>query len=190
MEYPENIETSWILGVWGADRGTLAKGVVALVNTKPEILNTFKRYCLKNFDITKSKFRQRILRGYGVSTELYFTRLPARRFLENLMKNRSNLKRENLLAYFAGRVDGDGNVHAKSSSLAIFYSLKEIQDAKIDKMLIEGFDHKVSISVETKVIRLRILKPRFFSSEILPYIVHNKKKKEIKLLIRKRAYGS
>src|SRR3989338_6674657 len=87
MKYPVNIETCWIIGLWSADRGALAKGVVAIVNTTPELLEKFHDLSLKNFDITESKFRSRIIRGYGESKEVYFTRLPVRCFIENLIPN-------------------------------------------------------------------------------------------------------
>ena len=159
MEYQENFETMWLLGIWGADHGTLAKGVVALVNTKPEILATFRRFSLKNFDIRRSKFRQRTLRGYGISTEIYFTRLPVRRFLESLLSKREKISKNKMLPYFAGRFDGDGNADAK-------------------------------MSTEKKIIRLRILQPRSFSAKVLPYVVHKNKRQQLKLIIRKRSYGS
>ncbi len=85
MKYPVNIETAWIAGLWAADKGALAKGVVAIVNTYEELLKTFRIFSLKNFDIDKSRFRRRTIRGYGEFTEVYFTRLPARQFIEELI---------------------------------------------------------------------------------------------------------
>ena len=188
--YHENIETCWILGIWCADHGTLAKGVVSLVNTKQELLETFRKNCLKNFDIAESRFRQRTLRGYGISTELYFTRLPARRFLESLLKKRESFSKDNKLAYLAGRVDGDGSVGVKSSNLCIFYSLKEKEDAEMDNKIIQTLGFKSKLSFENKFIRLNILKPRFFAKKIFPFIIHEKKSMNLKLLLNKRLYKS
>src|SRR3989344_7676787 len=136
MKYQVNIETCWIAGLWSADRGALAKGVVAIVNTTPELLEKFREFSLNNFDITQSKFRSRIIRGFGESKEVYFTRLPVRRFIEQTILEREKLNKKNITAYLAGRFDGDGNVSSKSSSLCIFYSYKEKKDAEIDKKLI------------------------------------------------------
>ena len=93
----------------------MAKGVVAIVNTTPELLEKFHDFSLKNFDIVESKFRSRIIGGYGESKEVYFTRRPVRRFIEELISNREKLGKKNLTAYFAGRFNGDGNVGVKSS---------------------------------------------------------------------------
>ena len=190
MKYQVNIETCWIAGLWGADRGALAKGVVAIVNTTPELLEKFHEFSLKNFDITESKFRRRIIRGFGESQEVYFTRLPVRRFIEEFLSKREKLGKNNSLAYLAGRFDGDGNVSSKSSSLCIFYSKKEEKDAEIDKKLIERLGFKAALSVEPKVLRLRLLKPRYFAKKIIPHVRHNKKSEHLKLLISKRLYRS
>ena len=190
MKYPVNIETCWIAGLWSADRGALAKGVVAIVNTTPELLGTFKEFSLNNFDINESKFRHRIIRGFGEAHEVYFTRSPVRRFIEETISKRIKLSKKNKLAYLAGRFDGDGNASGKSSSVCIFYGYKEKQDANIDKKIIEDLGFEVVLSEEPKIIRLRILKPRYFVKAIMPYVRHNKKLKHFKLLISKRLYGA
>jgi len=46
------------------------------------------------------------------------------------------------------------------------------------------------MSTEKKIIRLRILQPRSFSAKVLPYVVHKNKRQQLKLIIRKRSYGS
>ncbi len=190
MRYQVNIETCWIAGLWGADRGALAKGVVAIVNTTPELLENFHEFSLRNFDITESKFRRRIIRGFGESQEVYFTRLPVRRFIEELLSKREKLNKKNSLAYLAGRFDGDGNVSSKSSSLCIFYNFKEKEDAKTDKRILENLGFNVALSEEPKIIRLRILKPRYFASKLIKYNKHKKKTEHLKLLVSKRLYRS
>lgn len=190
MKYQVNIETAWIVGLWGADKGTLAKGVVAIVNTTEKLLETFKRFSLRNFDITKSRFRKRIIRGYGESTEVYFTRLPVRRFIEQLISTRYNFSKRNKIAYLAGRFDGDGNAHGESSTMCYFYSPREKEDAEIDKKIIEELGFDTAIKFGNKVIKIRILKPRFFASKIMPYVQHPNKRKNLLVLIKKRSYGS
>ena len=64
MKYLVNIETCWLVGIWSADRGSLAKGVVSINNKNEDILNTFIKFSLNNFDITKSKLRKRKIFGY------------------------------------------------------------------------------------------------------------------------------
>ena len=190
MKYPVNIETCWIVGLWSADRGTKAKGVVAIVNTTEELLENFRIFSLRNFDITKSKFRERTIRGYGESKEVYFTRLPARRFIEGLLLEREKLSKKNILAYLAGRFDGDGNVDGASSSMCYYYSHTENQDAEIDKKLIEKLGFFASIEKGKNIVRLRILQPRFFASKLLPYLKHKKKIKNSLILMSKRPYRS
>ncbi len=191
MKYLVNIETSWLVGIWSADRGSLAKGVVSLNNKNQNILDTFVKFSLKNFDITDSKIRRRKIFGYGISNEVYFTRLPARRFLENMFKNRSQLKRENLLAYFAGRLDGDGTVDSKNSILCYYYGLNEIEQLKTDEKILKNLGYKTSHgSCGKKALRMRVLKPRVFAKHILEFVNHPSKKENIIMLINKRHYGA
>ena len=103
MEYQVNIETCWIAGLWAADRGSLAKGVLSINNSNTTLIDMFIEASLKNFDITESKIRRRIIKGYGISNEAYFTRLPARKFVENIVKTRLELSRENAMAFLGGR---------------------------------------------------------------------------------------
>ncbi|GEM_PF-2900688 len=189
MRYQVNIETCWLLGLWSADHGTLAKGVVSIVNTEQELLKGFRRISLKNFDITGSKFRKRELRGYGLSWDVYFTRLPARKFLEELLQAREKLSKKNKLAYLAGRFDGDGNAHAESSTMCIFYGYNEESDAKLDLRLIKSLGFDASIEKNKKVLRLRIRKPRSLALQIVNFVKHPRKKQHLREILRKRPYG-
>lgn len=189
MQYQVNIETCWLLGLWSADHGTLAKGVVSIVNTNQEILKNFQKVSLKNFDITGSKFRKRELRGYGLSWDIYFTRLPARRFLEQLLLAREKLSKKKKLAYLAGRFDGDGNAHAGSSTMCIFYGHNEKSDAEVDARLIQSLGFDASIEKSKKVLRLRIRKPRYLASKIVSFVKHPRKKQNLREILRKRPYG-
>ena len=190
MKYQVNIETCWLLGFWSADYGTKAKGVVSIVNTNQELLKKFRTISLKNFDIKSSKFRKREIRGYGVSFDVYFTRLPVRKFLEELLLTREKLSRKKKFAYFAGRFDGDGNAHAESSTMCIFYSHNEKNDAELDSRIIRNLGFGANIEHNKKVLRLRILKPRFLAAKILEFVKHPKKKQNLRFLLKKRSYGS
>ena len=191
MEYHVNIETCWIAGLWAADRGSLAKGVVSINNSNKALIDTFIETSLNNFDINASKIRKRVIQGYGTSNEAYFTRLPARKFIESIVINRSNLLRQNKLAFLAGRLDGDGTVNVKSSSLCYYYGLKELEELKIDEGLIRSLGFIPSTSTcGKKALRISVLKPRFFGSEVLQFIRHPEKKAKVELLIQKRYYGA
>lgn len=191
MQYVVNIETSWIAGLWAADRGNFAKGVVAINNSNEALLSNFKEMSLRNFDINESKFRRRIIKGYGTSNELYFTRLPARRFIENIIETRENLHREELLSFLAGKLDGDGTVSKTGSSLCIYYGLKEKKEMMRDEKLIKKLGFKTSsYKCGTKALRLHVLRPRYFASEILNYVQHPEKKKRLVRLMKKRQYGA
>ena len=47
MKYQVNFETAWIAGLWKADRGSTAKGVVAINNKNDTIRDTFRKFSLK-----------------------------------------------------------------------------------------------------------------------------------------------
>ncbi len=191
MEYIVNIETCWIAGLWAADKGNFAKGVVAINNKNIDILENFREMSLRNFDIEISKFRQRKIQGYGTSNEVYFTRLPARRFIENLVENRERLSRMEILAFLAGRFDGDGTVSKTGSSLCIYYGNKEKGELKKDERMIKGLGFRTSsYKCGNSAMRLHILRPRFFAHDILPFVKHPEKKERLKRLILKRQYGA
>jgi len=191
MKYVVNLETCWMAGFWAADRGSTAKGVVAINNTNNELLNFFRKASLRNFDITESRFRERTIKGYGVSKELYFTRLPARRFIEKIVLERQKLGKHKSLAFLGGRFDGDGTVSKLGSSLCYYYGNNEAEDLKTDKAMIESLGFKTTVNkCGIKALRLNLLRPRFFASKILPFVRHSEKRNRLKRLIGKRQYGA
>ena len=191
MDYQVNIETSWIIGFWSADRGSTAKGVVAVNNKNGELLKTFVSYSLKNFDITSEKLRERVIHGYGETKEVYFTRLPARKFIESVLIDILRLSTPNKLAYLAGRFDGDGTVDHKRSILCYYYSKKEKDSLLTDMDIIEKMGFKTSWGTcGTKALRLRVLRPRFFANKIIQYVRHPEKRNKLRILIKKRHYGA
>ena len=191
MKYQVNIETCWLAGIWAADRGSLAKGVVSINNKSMEILSSFEDFCLRNFDIENNRIRKRIIKGFGISNETYFTRMPARRFIEFLVQNRHKLSNKKAYAYLAGRLDGDGSVDSSGSIIFYYYGNKEKDELKIDANLIQKLGFKISFgSCGKKALRLRVLRPRFFALKILPYVRHPKKKENLEFLIKKRRYGA
>jgi hypothetical protein len=189
MEYQVNFETSWIAGIWSADRGSTAKGVVALNNSNDALRETFKRLSIRNFDIGTERLRERQIRGYGVTYEVYYTRLPARRFIETLVDGRSKLPERMKLAFMAGKFDGDGTVDYKRSLLCYYYGVNESGEMEIDKRLIESLGFKTSSGTcGKKALRLRVLNPRFFAEQIVNHVKHPKKKIGLKRLMKKRSY--
>ena len=191
MEYQVNIETSWIAGLWAADRGSLAKGVISINNTEKALLDEFVKLSLKNFDITESRIRSRTIKGYGISNEVYFTRLPVRRFIEELFKKRNFLGTRNKMAFIAGRFDGDGSANAKNSQCCVYYSLKELDQLKVDNKIIKNLGFKTSITTcGRKAYRISVLRPRNFALQTLGFVKHPKKRAELELLVSKRHYGA
>lgn len=189
MEYQVNFETSWIAGLWSADRGSTAKGVVAINNKNDTLRSNFRDYSLRNFDIREGKFREREINGYGRTFEVYFTRLPVRKFIERIAKQRESLSKKNKLAFLAGKLDGDGTVDFKRSLLCYYYGLSEQEEIRMDRKSIESLGFITSIGTcGKKALRLRVLKPRYFAKEIIRFTQHPDKREGLKKLIKKRSY--
>jgi hypothetical protein len=191
MQYRVNIETSWIAGLWAADKGNTAKGVLAINNKNETLVKSFMELSLRNFDIVESKFRRRKIFGYGISNEVYFTRLPARIFIEGIVKNRENLPRKEMLAFFAGLLDGDGTVSKNGSALCYYYGNKELPELKRDEKMIRKLGFRTSRTrCGPKAWRIQVLRPRYFASEILDFVKHPQKRTNLVGLIKKRQYGA
>ncbi len=154
------------------------------------LLNTFKEYSLRNFDINQSKFRVRTTTGYSVATDLYFTRLPVRRFLENVVSRRTHLSDGVGLAYLSGKLDGDGSVDNRRSLLYYGYSKGNRKEAIKDKMLITNLGFQTSMGPSGDAIKLRVLMPRVFATQIMPYTKHPMKLKRLGWLANKRPWRS
>ena len=190
MEYPLNVETTWVAGLWATDRGSTAKGVVSIKNRNPVLLQNFKEYSLKNFDISESRFRQRTTMGYSEGTDLYFTRLPVRRFLEGIVRNRIRLGVALALAYLVGKLDGDGSVDYERSLLYYGYSQGHMKDATGDRELLTKLGFRTSIGPSGDAVKLRVLTPRSFATQIMPYVRHPIKLERLGWLANKRPWRS
>ena len=189
-QYPLNTETAWVAGLWAADRGSTARGVVSIKNKCPALLDAFEEYSLRNFDITRSKFRLRKTKGYSEATDVYYTRLPVRRFIESLVTNRIRLSGQEGLAFLSGKFDGDGSIDFERSILYYGYSKGNRPEALKDEILIAALGFRTSIGPSGNAVKVRVLEPRKFAVEIIPYVRHPIKLKKLGWLTSKRPWRS
>jgi intein/homing endonuclease len=105
---PINEEFAYILGLWKADRCSAAKGIVGLKNKDEELLEVFRNFIKK----MKLEAKERIVKGYGVTKEVYCCSMPLRRIFEYVSANRVKIfsSKQLILPYLAGIIDGDGSV--------------------------------------------------------------------------------
>ncbi|MCS7132998.1 MAG: hypothetical protein NZ918_04705, partial [Aigarchaeota archaeon] len=68
----DSYDVYWFAGLWAADRGTLAKGVVSIRSKDKEIIEKVKHVFCHDFGVSVDKIRMRTTMGYGRSTEVYF----------------------------------------------------------------------------------------------------------------------
>jgi hypothetical protein len=133
-----SLDLAWLVGIWAADRGSTAKGVVSLKNTSRELLERFEIVSRKELGVPAERIRVRTTRGFGVAYEVYYTSMKARRTVEKIYADRLRLLRGELgIAYIGGRLDGDGYVNAEKHDIYIGYSAKHLEEALIDSELAE-----------------------------------------------------
>ena len=166
---------AYIAGLWKADRGSTAKGVVAIKNKQWPLLKKFRKFLEK----LGNKVKEREVVGYSRVKEVYTCDTSLRRQIEHIIKNRETLTREKLLAYFGGMIDGDGTVDANKSVFRIYYSHNEEEDAEKDKrILMEKFKQEAVVK-RYNVPTLCIHNPRKFARMILPFVNHPAKRREL-----------
>ena len=97
-------------GIWDADRGSTAKGIVSIKNKCINILTAFIVISISKLGIEQSKFKFRVVKGYSKVIEVYYTSTYARRIIEGIIANKEDLRGNEARAFLAGKIDGDGYV--------------------------------------------------------------------------------
>ncbi len=171
------MELCYLVGLWKADRCSTAKGVVGIKNKDNTLLQKF----VEIVEPMNLKIKFRTVEGFSTTQDVYVCNSRLRREIENLFKLRSNLSKEELLAYFGGRIDGDGTIDAKSSHIRIYYAPNEISEAQEDSEILKTFGIE-SVIKKYNVPTLSIHKPRIFAAMIKNFVVSPSKKKQLNLL--------
>lgn len=145
-----NCESAYIFGLWCAD-GYFWSSSIGITNVDRKLVDRFARYLETLFSKERIKLRTYYPLGQkprGVSGPAYSMRLakqvayqlyvnsrPLLRLFEAAERNVALLPIEYILAYFAGRFDGDGSVDQNlRNDLRIVYSNKE--EAETDQSLL------------------------------------------------------
>jgi hypothetical protein len=176
-----NEEFAYILGLWRADRCSTAKGIVGLRSKNETLLETFEEFLKK----IKLKVKKRVVNGYSKTKEVYTCSMPLRRIFEALISNRVNIMSNNsslVTAYIAGVLDGDGTSSNSRSDTRLYYGIKEIEEAKIDAILIQ----KLGFNVTTKIYK-NFVANYIKNSGQFNKLVSTFSKKLHGLVVRKRA---
>ena len=178
-----NPDLAWLVGIWAADRGSSAKGVVSLKNKSRELLLRFEDVSRSLFGIPWERIRRRVTRGYGEAYEVYYTSMRVRRILEELYANRLMLLVGELgVAYIGGRLDGDGYVSFKKHDVYIGYSAKHMSEAMVDSEVAWKAGLPTSLTSSQGIVKLRILKPRRTASILVHHVYHPEKRRRLLLL--------
>jgi intein/homing endonuclease len=170
---PLDEEFAYTLGLWKADRCSTAKGIVGVRSKDNVLLETFRNFIRR----IKLEIKERTVKGYGKTKEVYCCSMPLRRIFEFITENRLKLLKQQknlILAYLAGIVDGDGS-SGDLSHLVIFYNLNERKDAKKDAKLINLLGFKTALKIKKNHIRLYILQPLNLIKKLRPFILLKRK---------------
>ncbi len=173
----EIMEICYLVGLWKADRCSTAKGVVGIKNKDTALLNAFR----KIVEPMNLKVKSRTVHGFSTTQDVYVCNSRLRRKIEKLFLFRSRLPKKKLLAYFGGRIDGDGTVDVKSSHIRIYYSPKELSEAEEDSRILKRFGVKSVVKIYNTTT-LSIHKPRTFASIIKNFVKSPSKRKKLNLL--------
>ena len=133
----------WLAGLWDADRGSMARGVVSVKNESPELLAGFIVVSMRSLGVDIGKFRVRITRGYSEAIDVYYTSMRIRRLLEHIVSIKENLRGNAARAFLAGKIDGDGYVSHVKREIYIGYGLRNMHEAYRDAHIVSNLSIKI-----------------------------------------------
>ena len=172
-------EFCYALGLWRADRCSSAKGIVGLRSKDSVLLAKFAAF-LRRY-VSEDRLRTRTVIGYGITSEVYACRLPLRKLLEQISNERIErlASRQEIAAYLAGLMDGDGSADSRKKTLCFAYGKKDAEEIKKDTELVEKLGCDVSVHHDARGERMFVLRPSTMAREILPFVVLERKRKEL-----------
>ena len=158
----------WLAGLWDADRGSTAKGVVSIKNKYYVLISGFIVISIRDLGIDPSKFRARVTEGFSRAIDIYYTSMKGRRVLEEITRNKMRLSGNCGRAFIAGKLDGDGYVNELKHEIYIDYGVRHYEDAVKNSELLTSLGIKYSITSSGSVIKLRMLKPKEVAEVLHP----------------------
>lgn len=185
-----NHESAYILGLWCAD-GHHRTSSIGLTNVDRRLAKRFASYLRTLFPRKRLKWQiyyplghkprglnvpmQPLRKAKHVVYRPYVNSRPLLRLFQAAEQQASKLPRRFILAYFAGRFDGDGSVDKNlRNDLRIVYSNKA--EAEVDQRLLQKLDHyQTSVyhyrGARTYVIYVSRYDANQFLHDIAPYSV-------------------
>jgi hypothetical protein len=162
----------WLAGLWDADKGSSAKGVVNIKNKESQLLAAFIAISTGILDINAGKIRVRLTHGYSVVPEVYYVSSRVRRMLERIVSMKEELEGNNARAFLAGKIDGDGYISDVKREIYIGYGLRHRKDADRDSKIALNLGVETNITVSRGIVKLRLHKPKYVACLIEPFILH------------------
>ena len=170
----------WLAGLWDADRGSTAKGVVSIKNKCINIIAAFIIISTEELKVNQSKIKFRVTRGYGEAIEAYYTSTQIRRMIEEIVHEKEKLRGNEGRAFLAGKIDGDGYIDHIKREIYIGYGSRNLYEALRDAQIVNNLGLRYSIGTSGNIVKLRLLRPKEVAPLILPFIMHPLK--HVKLL--------
>lgn len=184
-------ESAYILGLWCAD-GYFWSSSIGVTSVDKRLVDRFEDYLIGLFPKERIKLRIYYPRGkrpngsnksmYSmrlakqVAYQLYVNSRPLLRLFQQAEHEVDTLPVQHILAYFAGRFDGDGSVDKNlRNDLRIAYSNQT--EAEVDRSLLAKLErYKLSVyryrSARTYVLYISRNSAKKFLNDIAPYSIH------------------
>lgn len=133
----KSAEDYYILGLWLAD-GYWYSSSIGLTSVNSRLIDRFTKFLFKinpNFKIKKRTYKPNgINKHKQIAIQVYVNNRPLTRLFMSMKTGVLKIPSKHLLAYLAGRIDGDGHIDSKyRSGIRIAYSSNE--DALRDQLL-------------------------------------------------------
>ncbi|MDP2587569.1 MAG: LAGLIDADG family homing endonuclease [bacterium] len=182
-------EAAYIFGLWCAD-GYYRSSSIGITNVDKRLIDRFARFLRRH--LPEDRMRMRIYHPIGIAPKVdvptypmrrarqvayqyYVNSRPLLRLFQNAEQEVAQLPKKWIMAYFAGRFDGDGSVaDDRRRDLRITYSNRK--EAETDLVLLEQLClHKATVyqykAARTFVLYISRTSATAFVTQIRPWSV-------------------